>query len=364
MRVVGRYNDAQGSQLAGSVTYFGFLSLFPLVAIAFAVVGQIVRVYPDARAQLETFLQDNLPGLTGPDGIDLDTIADAGGARVSAGVIGALGLIYAGLGCVDALRQALRHMWAVAPEDGNLVVKKLKDVAVLVVLGGTILVTTAGSSIATSATTWVLELLDLGTGGVTSFLLQVLAIALAVVANTLVLIVVFARLPGHKLPWRNVWTGALLGAVGIEILKQLATLILSSTSSNPIYGAFAGLVTVLVWINFICRVVLYAAAWSVTGPVPTVEAEIAARGETLDAATADAVERARQAHDDAAVVPLDEEHRTTAGTVALTTTGIVERPSSPAAAEARSRAGLAGWVLALLALVVRAMSARRPRRGD
>ena len=39
----------KGSQQAGAVTYFAFLSFFPILALAFFVVGCISQVYPDAR---------------------------------------------------------------------------------------------------------------------------------------------------------------------------------------------------------------------------------------------------------------------------------------------------------------------------
>lgn len=325
--MVRRYNAARGNQLAGAMTYFGFLSLFPLIAIAFAVVGYLVRVYPDARAELEALLQENLPGLVGPGGIDVGEIAAGGEARVAAGLGGAAGLLYSGLGWIESLRQSLRTVWAVAPDDRNIVIRKATDLLVLVALGGTVLLTTAVSSVATASTSSVLDLLGLSSGRAASVLLQVLAVVLVIVANTVVLTVVFTRLPGHRLPWRNTWTGALLGAVGIEVLKQVATLLLTGTSTNPVYGAFAGVVTVLVWINTVSRVVVYAAAWSVTGPVPTVEADVAAHGERLDADAAAAAERAREEHDDGAVVPLDTDHRTTAGEVGLTTTGIDRKES-------------------------------------
>jgi membrane protein len=58
--------------------------------------------------------------------------------------------------------------------------------------------------------------------------------------------------------------GALLGAIGFGLLKQVASLLLGQTLSNPIYGAFAVMVGLLVWINFSVRFVLYVAAWTAT----------------------------------------------------------------------------------------------------
>ncbi len=320
---VEHYDTLQGATLAGAITYFGFLSLFPLIALAYLALSWVARLDPGAQDLFTAWLTQNLPGLAGPDGIDLDAIATGATSGVGVGLGGVAGLVYSGIGCLDALRTALRRMWAVAPEDDGVLRQGVTDLLLLVLLGTTVLVATAASAVTTASTAWVLDLLGLAASRASALGVQALAVALPVLADFAVLLVVFGRLPRHAMPWRNTWTGALLGAVGVEVLKQLATVLLAGTSSDPVYGAFAGLVTVLVWINLVSRVVVYAAAWVVTGPVPTVEAEVGARGETLDAAAADAVEEARRgAGSDRVGAPVARPHVTTAGSVGLTTTGI------------------------------------------
>src|SRR4051794_24844767 len=49
VRTQQHYADVNGTALAGGVTYYGFLSFFPLLAVAFFVVGQVAKVYPQAR---------------------------------------------------------------------------------------------------------------------------------------------------------------------------------------------------------------------------------------------------------------------------------------------------------------------------
>ena len=45
------YGDVKGGLQAGAVTYFAFLSFFPILALAFFVVGLLSQVYPDARGR-------------------------------------------------------------------------------------------------------------------------------------------------------------------------------------------------------------------------------------------------------------------------------------------------------------------------
>ena len=65
VRMVQHYGDVKGGLQAGAVTYFAFLSLFPILALAFFAVGLLSQVYPDARANLIEAINGVLPGLIG-----------------------------------------------------------------------------------------------------------------------------------------------------------------------------------------------------------------------------------------------------------------------------------------------------------
>src|SRR5262245_42261456 len=63
LRTFQRYQVRRGNLLAGSVTYYAFLSFFPLVALAFAVFGYVVAFRPDALDTLVRAINEQLPGL-------------------------------------------------------------------------------------------------------------------------------------------------------------------------------------------------------------------------------------------------------------------------------------------------------------
>jgi membrane protein len=52
VRTLEHFNQVNGRGLAGAITYFALLSFFPLVALAFFVVGYLVRFYPGAQDTL------------------------------------------------------------------------------------------------------------------------------------------------------------------------------------------------------------------------------------------------------------------------------------------------------------------------
>lgn len=260
VRAYERYSDRNGTQLAGAVTYFAFLSFFPILALAFAVVGYLTAVDVQLQHYLEEALDEALPGLS--DQLPVEQIAHA---RVGAGLIGGLGLLYAGLNSVSAAREALHAIWLNSLRQGpNFFVRKGADLLVMVGLGTALLLTVALTSVGQSATYWMLSLVGLDGSVVAGLALRLLALLVATAMNVLVFVLAFSLLSGAGRPTRPMWWGALIGAVGFEALKSAATLILAGTLTNPVYASFAVLVGLLVWINLVMRLVLFSAAWTAT----------------------------------------------------------------------------------------------------
>jgi membrane protein len=261
IRAFGRYQAEGGDRLAAAVTYFAFLSFFPLLVLAFSVAGFLVDAYPSLRADLVEQINEFLPGLS--DKLDVETI---GQAKAGAGVLGLLGLLYAGLGWIDALRQALRTMWHHNVEVGNIVTRKLLDVVILAGLGVTLLASLAVSGFASAATDSLLDLANVETGTVGRTAVKLLGVGLAVLVDTVVFIYLFTRLPRLSTPFREVLKGAVLGAVGLELLKIVGAVLVQRTTNNPVYGAFAVVVGLLIWLNLVSRFTMFVAAWTVTQP--------------------------------------------------------------------------------------------------
>jgi hypothetical protein len=61
-----RYNEVRGAQVAGAITYFGFLSFFPLLALVYAAVGYISVWFPNAEQAITDAVNAAFPSLIGP----------------------------------------------------------------------------------------------------------------------------------------------------------------------------------------------------------------------------------------------------------------------------------------------------------
>jgi membrane protein len=262
-RAYDRHSEVLGGQLAAAITYFGFLSFFPLLALGFSIVGYITEIYPGAQAQVTATVQDAFPSLIGsaPGQIDVGDIIDA---KRGAGIIGLLGLVVSGLSWLDALRDGLRRIFATSDVAISFLRKKLTDVMVLALLGLALLASVAVSGMATAATTYVLDLAGQEKKLTAVVLLKVLAVAVSFCADVVIFYILLARLSGAHLPWRQVRSGAVLGAVAFELLKLLGTFLVGRTTSNPVYATFGVIVGLLVWMNLVSRVMMFAAAWTAT----------------------------------------------------------------------------------------------------
>ncbi|WP_107772073.1 YihY/virulence factor BrkB family protein [Nocardioides sediminis] len=264
VRTFEHYGNVNGSALAAAVTYFAFLSFFPIVALAFAVIGFISGAYPDAERDLVTAIDGVLPGIigNGKNELSLDAIRGSAPGILSVGLLVAL---YSGLGWLSGMRTALIAIFEEPEkEQPSFLLGKARDILALLTLGTVLLLSVAVSGVATKLAVPILELLGLGEG--VEPVVWVLGLALGLAASTVLFFAFFRVLAAPNVPTRALWSGALLGALAFEALKQLSTFLLAGTKEQPAAQAFGIALILVVWMNYFSRVVVLAAAWAHTSP--------------------------------------------------------------------------------------------------
>ncbi len=262
VRTFQHYGSVNGSALAAAVTYFAFLSFFPIVALAFAVVGFISGAYPNAQRDLVTAINDVLPGIigNGKGQLSIDTLKGSVPGIVSIGLLVAL---YSGLGWLSGMRAALVAIFEEPDKERpNFVWGKLRDTLALVTLGTVLLLSVAVSGVATKLAAPILEFLELGEG--VEPVVWIIGLALGLATSSLLFFAFFRVLAAPNVPTRSLWSGALLGALAFEVLKQLSTYLLASTKQQPAAQAFGIALILVVWMNYFSRVVVLSAAWAHT----------------------------------------------------------------------------------------------------
>lgn len=252
-----RLDGVHWTRLAAAMTFISFLALFPLITVAAAVAAATLS--KGQQNKLEDTLSKQIPGIA--DQLDLDAlVANAGTVGLIAGAL----LLFTGIGWVGSMRECLRVVWELEDTDENPVMRKVKDAGVLIGLGGAGLASVVASTLASTAVGWSADLIGISKDGWGGLLLQVIAFAIAVLADFLLLLYVLTLLPGVQPPRRHLITAGLIGAAGFELLKLLIGGYIKGVAAKSMYGAFGVPVALLLWINFTAKLLLFCAAWTAT----------------------------------------------------------------------------------------------------
>ena len=260
-----RYQADTGDRLAAAVTFYWFLSLFPILLLVLAGYGYLHS--GESAAQLNARLKGNLGGFLPSQLVDTLT-STLKGAKGKAGIIGLAGLLLSGLGWIDALREAIRTIWHQNVKAGNIVTRKLVDVVALVGLFATIGASAFVTGLAGSGPKWLLGQLGLDKTTAAVVFLKVLGVLLAFVVDVVLFLYLFLRLARVRTPVRRVLGGAVFGAVGFGVLKLVGGFYVqhTTTKGQATYGTFAVVVGLLLFLNLVSRLILHAAAFVVTAP--------------------------------------------------------------------------------------------------
>ena len=246
---------------AAAIALFGYLSLFPLVVLAFVVLGVVLSRYPEVRADVDAALQNALPLLFSDNSdqnpVDVQSVAEA---TVTAGFVSVVALFLAGLGWINATIEGTRRMLGALSRPRNFLLVKLEDLGALLVIGSLMLVVLVISVGVRSAGVWVLDALgiDISSG----WQLQLSADLIAAVLIALVLSAFYWfswNRPCRR--WRSVLTAAILASICLGLLGRFAYLIVGRTLTNPVYGALAVAAALLLFLYFVAAIHLYFACW-------------------------------------------------------------------------------------------------------
>lgn len=256
-----RYGDARGNLLAGGVAYFAFFSIFPAVALAFTAFGLVLRGRPELLDRVRTALEEALPGFVRDGDRGLIPLEIPTGTTLSVtAVLGLLGLLWAGLGWLGALRDGIRIIFGLTGGPGNVVTDKLRDLGVLVALGVAILVSGTVTGVAGAAAAEVAAV-----GGATGqrWLVQGVTLLIGLVLDSGIVLIMLRLLSGIPVPRVGLRRAAIAGGVGLTVLKTAGTSALGAMD-NPLFASIALVVGLLAWLNLMSRVVLLSAAYAAT----------------------------------------------------------------------------------------------------
>jgi membrane protein len=254
---VEEWLDDEASRLAASLAFYTLLSLAPLVVIAVAVAG-LALGGEAARGQIA----DELARVVGPHAAEGIQAVVANAKSPTSGVvgtlIGAITLLIGASGVFGELHVSLNRIWEVKAKSGRGVLGEVKDrfFSFTMVLGVAFLLLVSlilsavlsalGRSIATALP-----------GGEVVWQLVNFGVSLTVVTALFALI--YKYVPDVRIPWRDVWAGALMTALLFSAGKSLLGLYLGKASIGSSYGAAGSLVVLVVWVYYSAQILFLGA---------------------------------------------------------------------------------------------------------
>ena len=270
IRAITRYGDRLGSQFAGAMTYFSFLSLVPILMVGFAVAGIVLA----NNESLLTQLEKQITGILGTELAAKITplIQNVVDNPLVIGIPGLLIALYAGIGWMGNLRKATRAIWRPEFEENkaeadNIVIATLKDLGSLAGLAVAITVSLGLSTLGGRFRTTLVNLLGLGDHEWLTTVVAITTILIAMAADILIFLWVYTVLPGRALrsPLKARLRGSILAAIGFEVLKYALLNILPNVTGGSLTAqVFGPVIGLLFFFNLVAQLVLFVAAWIAT----------------------------------------------------------------------------------------------------
>ena len=249
--------DHKDARLGAALAYYSIFSIGPLILIAIAVAGFLF-----GEEAVRGQVSDQIEGLLGTSGAQAvqSMLASAGRPRegLFATAFGIVTLLFAAIGVVVQLKDALNTVWGVEPKTGGMwqfVRTYLVSLAGVLSLGFLLLVSLLMSTFLAAGGKYLAPYLPEAT-------LQIVNSAVSLVIVVALFAMMFKWLPDTQIAWRDVWAGAVVTAILFEAGKFLIGLYIGKQGLESSFGAAASLVVLLIWVYYSSQIVLFGAEFT------------------------------------------------------------------------------------------------------
>lgn len=239
-----KFADDQAGKLAALISYFAFLSIFPLLIVFATITSKVLAGNPEMADKIVKSAAGSFLSVGNPDG-GFEPLNINGFALVIGVVVG----LWSGLAVANNMQDAMNKVYEVPREDEpGFAPRALRSVVLLIIVG-----------VGLPGVTVVSGILGAQLGGhpIMKLLLQLVVLLLTIG----VMCLSFRRATVAVTTWRGVLPGAAIAALAWVIMQNFATALLSSkiSGSQSTYGPFALVIGLLFWFFLLAQVTLYCA---------------------------------------------------------------------------------------------------------
>jgi membrane protein len=252
------WSSHKDARLGAALAYYSVFSIGPLILIAIAVAG-----FAFGQDAVRNEVAGQMRSLLGDTGAQAVEAMLAGASRPQEGLwatlFGIAMLIFAAVGVVVQLKDALNTVWEVdPPKNGGIwqfIKTYLVSLAGVLSLGFLLLVSLLLTATLAASTKFIAPYLP-------EALLQAAGFLISFGVVTLLFAMMFKWLPDISVSWRDVWVGAGLTAFLFEIGKFLIGFYIGKQGLESTFGAAASLVVLLIWVYYSSQILLMGAEFT------------------------------------------------------------------------------------------------------
>lgn len=241
MAVLKKFSDDGGGNLAAVVSYYAFLSLFPLLLVMVTILGFVLQGNTSAEQAVRDSVLSQFPVI----GQEIQLQALSG--HIGALVIGLVISLWGGLGITNAIQNAFDQVWAVPRKDRpDFLQWRLKGLLLIVSLGCLFLVSTVVSGLIT------------GLGGPW---VKIGAIVISLLVNFALFLSAFRFMTSATIGTSCLWIGVITASVLWVILQLVGGIYINHVyrHASSVYSQFALVIALLIWLRLGAQVTLYSA---------------------------------------------------------------------------------------------------------
>lgn len=242
--VIKKFGDDRGGSLAALLTYYGFLSLFPLLLLLVTGLGFVLGHNPDLQRRIVDSALSEFPII----GTELRSSVNALHGSGVALLIGVIGLLWGSLGVSQAAQHAMAEVWNIpGRERPGFFPRLARSFSIIALLASGLVATTALSGV--------------GTATGPAMFWRVLTIAASVGINAVVFFVGYRLLTPKVIETRSLVPGALLAAAGWSLIQALGGYLVAHQlrQTSEVYGFFAIVLGLIAFLSLGANLTIYAA---------------------------------------------------------------------------------------------------------
>lgn len=247
-----------------SSTVIAYYSLFSLPGLLIVLINLVGYFYGTERVSEE--ITGQIKGIVGGQvARDVQAIVKQSAElkdNTFAYVAGIAAILFGATGVFYHIQQSLNIIWQVKPKTTKRFLKLVRDrlfsFGVILAIGFLLLISFALSALIAMLSQWVTDHVSKSL----TLLFHILDITFSLAIITLLFAAIFKFLPDVKIPWRNVWGGAIITSVLFVIAKFALGLYFGLNDPGSAYGAAGSVILILLWSSYSGMLLLFGAEFT------------------------------------------------------------------------------------------------------